>query len=245
MGGPVALSSAAMPTRTESIAMPDGGHMAAHLCLPETGSGPGLLVLMEIFGVGSYIRRACERLAELGYVAVAPDLYRRIDPEAEFGHDEAGLQQAMAKVGQLDLPGAIADSGVALHHLAALPEVAGHAVGALGFCLGGTLAYHLAAVAQPATAVCYYGSGIADALSAADQIDCPVLFHFGAQDGYISLADAERVADVAAQHAGWECAIQPDGGHAFDNHDSEMFSRPEAAAQAWELTASFLACTLH
>ena len=122
--------------------------------------------------------------------------------------------------------------------------MAGHAVGALGFCLGGTLAYHLAAVAQPATAVCYYGSGIADALSAADQIECPVLFHFGAQDGYIPLADAERVAEVAAQHAGWECAIQPDGGHAFDNHDSEMFSRPEAAARAWELTSSFLARTL-
>jgi carboxymethylenebutenolidase len=231
-------------SRTESIAMPDAGHMAAHLCLPQTGSGPGLVVLMEIFGVGSYIRRACERLAELGYVAMAPDLYRRIEPGAEFGHDEAGLQAAMAKSGELDVPGAIADSAIALDHLAGLPEVAGRAVGVLGFCLGGTLAYHLAAVARPATAVCYYGSGIADALSAAEQIECPVLFHFGAQDGYIPLADAERVADMAARHAGWECAIQPDGGHAFDNHDSEMFSRPQAAARAWKLTTSFLARTL-
>jgi carboxymethylenebutenolidase len=231
-------------TRTESIPMPDGGAMTAHLCLPESGSGPGLLVLMEIFGVGSYIRRACERLAELGYVAMAPDLYRRVDPGVELAHDQAGLQQAMALVGQLDVPGAIADAGVALTHLEGVAEVAGHAVGAVGFCLGGTIAYHLAAVAQPATAVCYYGSGIADALSAADQIACPVLFHFGAQDGYIPIADAERVAAVAAQHAGWDCAIQPDGGHAFDNHDSEMFSRPEAAARAWELTSAFLARTL-
>ena len=224
--------------------MPDGGTMAAHLCLPEAGSGPGLVVVMEIFGVGSYIRRACERLAELGYVAMAPDLYRRVTPGLELGHDEAGLQQAMAAVAQLDVPGAIADSGVALDHLRALPETAGRPVGVLGFCLGGTIAYHLAAVAEPATAVCYYGSGIAEALGAAEQIECPVLFHFGAQDNYIPLADAERVAELAARREGWECAIQPDGGHAFDNHDSEMFWRPQAAARAWELTRTFLARTL-
>lgn len=232
-------------TRTEHISMPDGGTMAAHVCLPQSGSGPGLLVLMEIFGVGTYIRRACERLAELGYVAMAPDLYRRTAPGLELGHDEAGLEQAMAAVSKLDIPGAIADSAYALHHLGDLPEVAGHEVGVLGFCLGGTLAYHVAAVAQPATAVAYYGSGIAESLSAADQIECPVLFHFGAQDGYIPLADAERVAAVAAQREGWECAIQPDGGHAFDNHDSEMFWRPEPAARAWELTKGFLARTLN
>jgi carboxymethylenebutenolidase len=233
-----------MTTRTEDIAMPDGGTMAAHVCLPESGSGPGLLVLMEIFGVGTYIRRACERLAELGYVAMAPDLYRRTDPGLELGHDEAGLAQGMAAASKLDFPGAIADAAYALHHLSELPEVAGHEVGVLGFCLGGTLAYHVAAVAQPTTAVAYYGSGIADSLGAADQIECPVLFHFGAQDGYIPLADAERVAEVAGRREGWECAIQPDGGHAFDNHDSEMFWRPEPAARAWELTSGFLARTL-
>ena len=99
-------------------------------------------------------------------------------------------------------------------------------------------------MAEPATAVCYYGSGIAEALGAAEQIECPVLFHFGAQDNYIPLADAERVAEVAARREGWACAIQPDGGHAFDNHDSEMFWRPQAAARAWELTRTFLARTL-
>ena len=60
----------------------------------------------------------------------------------------------MAAVSKLDIPGAIADSAYALHHLGDLPEVAGRQVGVLGFCLGGTLAYHVAAVAQPATAVC-------------------------------------------------------------------------------------------
>src|SRR5690349_15867762 len=94
-------------TRTDRIAMPDGGEMSAYVALPASGHGPGLLVLMEIFGVGPNIRRATERLAELGYVASAPDLYRRTAPEAEFAHDQEGLQQAFQASGQLDQEGAV------------------------------------------------------------------------------------------------------------------------------------------
>ncbi len=220
--------------------MPDGGEMGAYVALPESGHGPGLLVLMEIFGVGAYIRRAAERLAELGYVALAPDLYRRTQPGLELAHDEEGLRAAFAAVGQLDIPGAVQDSIVALDHLRELPEVDGPA-GVLGFCLGGTIAFFVAAEGDPAAAVCYYGSGIPEALDQTDKITAPVQFHFGAQDGYISIEQAELVAAAADARPGWECHIQPDGGHAFDNHESEMFHRPEAAARAWERTSEFLA----
>ena len=74
-------------TRTETIPTPDWGEMQAYVALPEAGSGPGLVVMMEIFGVGSYIKRAAERLAELGYVALAPDLYRRTQPGLELERD--------------------------------------------------------------------------------------------------------------------------------------------------------------
>src|SRR4051812_25985862 len=94
-----------------TIEMPGGGEMGAYLALPESGSGPGVLVLMEIFGVGPYIRRACERLAELGYVAMAPDLYHRIDPGVQIDHDEAGIAEAMQKAQGLEYYGSgIADS---------------------------------------------------------------------------------------------------------------------------------------
>lgn len=231
-------------SRRETIAMPDGATMGAHVSLPDAGRGPGLVVLMEIFGVGTYIRRACDRLAELGYVALAPDLYRRVEPGLELAHDEPGLARALECAGKLDVVGAVDDAAVALEHLRGLPEVDGARCGALGFCLGGTLAWQLAAGASPATAVCYYGSGIAGTLDLAQRIQCPVLLHFGAQDQYIPLADAERVAAVAAEREGWECEIQPDGGHAFDNHDAPMFSQPEPAARAWAITRSFLARTL-
>jgi carboxymethylenebutenolidase len=218
----------------------DGATMAAHVALPEAGEGPGVLVLMEIFGVGSYIKRATERLAELGYVAMAPDLYRRIAPGLELGHDADGLARALETVQRLDQQGAVEDSLAALGALRDRSEVAGHDVGVLGFCLGGRLAYEVAVAGDPAAAVCYYGSGIADALDRADRISCPVLFHFGREDEYIPLEAAERVCAVAEERDGWECHIQPDAGHAFDNHEAPMFSKPEAAARAWEITRTFL-----
>lgn len=226
------------------IPVADGAQMGAHVSLPESGEGPGVLVLMEIFGVGTYIRRATERLAELGYVALAPDLYRRIAPGIELGHDQDGLKRAMETVQRLDPDGAVEDSLAALRALGEMPEVGGRPVAVLGFCLGGGLAYFTAAASDPAAAVCYYGSSIPDALEQADRIECPVLFHFGAQDEYIPLEAAQRVCALAEQREGWECHIQPDGGHAFDNHDSPIFSKPEPAARAWELTRSFLARNL-
>jgi carboxymethylenebutenolidase len=222
--------------------MPDGGTMDAFVVLPEGGSGPGVLVLMEIFGVGPYIRRACERLAELGYVAMAPDLYRRIEPGLELAHDDDGLAQAMETVQRLDGEGAVEDATVALAFLRALPEVPeDEPVGAVGFCLGGRLAFGLGAVADPDAIVSYYGSGIADSLDAAPAIACPALFHFGGEDPFIPRSDAEKVAAVVSERPDWEIAIQDDGGHAFDNHEAPRFHRPEAAARAWELTRDFLA----
>lgn len=230
----------AASSRIEAISMPDGNEMGAYVALPESRRGPGLLVLMEIFGVGSYIRRAADRIAELGYVALAPDLYRRTDPGLELEHDQAGLQVAMAAVSKLDLAGAVEDSIVALQHLRELSEVEGP-VGVLGFCLGGSVAFGVAAEGDPAVAVCYYGSTVAGSLEQSDRIRCPVQFHYGAEDPYIPLEQAELVAAAAARRPAWECHIQPDAGHAFDNHDADLFHRPQAAARAWEQTSQFLA----
>src|SRR4051812_17023324 len=110
------ISRVRFPTMT-TIPMPDGSTMEGFVALPEAGRGPGVLVLMEIFGVGSYIRRACERLAELGYVAMAPDLYRRIEPGLEIEHDEAGIARALETVQRLDMQGAVEDAAGALHAL--------------------------------------------------------------------------------------------------------------------------------
>jgi carboxymethylenebutenolidase len=229
--------------RTQTLQMPDGGAMDAYVAIPAAGDGPGVLVLMEIFGVGAYIRGATDRLAEHGYVGMAPDLYRRTRPGAQFGRGQEGLRAAGAAVAELDMAGAIEDAIVALAALRGLPEVHGGA-GTLGFCLGGTLAFGVAVNGDPDALVAYYGSGIPEMLDDADRITCPALLHFGAHDPYIPLEQSQGVAEVAAARPGWEVHIQPDGGHAFDNWDNPMFHQPEPAARAWALTRAFLARTL-
>jgi carboxymethylenebutenolidase len=231
--------------RVERISTPEG-KLDAHVVIPEAGSGPGIVVLQEIFGVGEYIKESAERLAGLGYVALAPDLYWRIEPGIALPHDESGMGQAFATVQKLDTELAVRDSIDALETLRGLPEVAraGGRAGVLGFCLGGTLAFGVAIDGEPDVAVCYYGSGIAGMLDRADRVSCPVLFHFGGADQYIPLEDAERVAACAASNDAMECHIHPGAGHAFDNHEAPMFHQPEPAAQAWEITRDFLARTL-
>jgi carboxymethylenebutenolidase len=234
-----------MTTRSERIEVP-AGSFDAHVAIPESGSGPGMLLLQEIFGVNDYVKDAARRLAGLGYVALAPDLYWRTERGLALGHDEADLRRAFAAVQQLDLQAAVEDSIAALAALRGLPEVtsAGSRAGVLGFCLGGNLAYHVAAQAEPDVAVCYYGSAIADALDAADTIACPTLLHFGGDDPYIPRERVDGVAAMAAHRDAIECHVHDGAGHAFDNSFAPTFHEPRAAARAWGLTSAFLARAL-
>ncbi len=232
----------ASTVRVERVRTADG-EFDAHVALPAGGSGPGIVVLQEIFGVGDYIKESAERLAGLGYVALAPDLYWRIEPGIALPHDEDGMGRAFQTVQQLDLALAVRDSIDALNTLRGLPEVSNRRAGVLGFCLGGTLAFQVAVQDDPDVAVCYYGSGIAGALDQGEKITCPVLFHFGGQDPYIPREQVDQVCGFADSHPNMECHIQEDAGHAFDNHEAPMFHQPEPAARAWELTKDFLGRT--
>jgi carboxymethylenebutenolidase len=223
---------------TLEIPTPDGT-LNGYLALPEAGAGPGLIVLQEIFGVGDYIKSAADRLAQIGYVALAPDLYWRIEPNATPGD----LDEAMQFAQQLDHERAVQDSIAALNTLRGRPEVTNQAAGVVGFCLGGTLAFGVAIHGDPETVVSYYGSGVPDMLGEADAITCPVLLHFGGADQFIPRERVDRVAQFAQTRPSLECHIQEGAGHAFDN-PSPMFHNPDAAARAWEITSEFLARTL-
>jgi carboxymethylenebutenolidase len=235
----------ASTARVERVRTSDG-ELDAHVVVPEAGTGPGIVVLQEIFGVGDYIKESAERLAGLGYVALAPDLYWRIEPGITLAHDEDGMGRAFQTVQKLDVDLAVRDSIDALTTLRSLPEVsqAGGRAGVLGFCLGGTLAFGVAIDGDPDAAVCYYGSGIPGMLDRADHVTCPVLFHFGGADPYIPREQIDRVCAFADSHPNMECHIQEGAGHAFDNHEAPMFHQPEPAARAWEITQQFLARTL-
>lgn len=228
-----------MQTRTESITAPDGQSFDGHLVLPDAGRGPGVLVLQEIFGVNAYIRDVCDRLAALGYVAMAPDVFWRIERNVDLGGDEAAMQQAFNYMRRYSWKQGIPDLAAALEHLRSLPETGGRAA-ALGFCFGGTTSFALACTAQPDAVVSYYGSGVPDWCDRADACTAPVLLHFGAKDPYISAEEIEKVRAWAESHDNVTFRTY-DSGHAFDNHRSPMFSDPPAAAAAWEATEAFLA----
>jgi carboxymethylenebutenolidase len=227
-------------TRTENIAAVDGsGTFAGTITLPAAGSGPGLVLLHEIFGVNAYVLDVARRLAELGYVTLAPDLFWRQEPGVRLGHDPADLQKGMSLAQNFDGAKGAEDLGAALGHLRSLPEVHGGA-GAIGFCFGGVMAYLTAVTADPDVAVSYYGSAVPDLLSMADQVACPILFHFGTADAYLARERSEEVRTVFEGRPDAEVHLHEGAGHAFDNSFAPQFSQPEHARVAWEQTAEFL-----
>ena len=227
-------------SREHAIAI-DDGTMGAHLALPASGSGPGMLLIHEIFGVNAYVRDVAQRLAEMGYVVLAPDLFWRTRPGLDLPNDDAGMKEGMAAAHDLDFAAAAGDAVAALAALRDLPEVTGRRAGVIGFCLGGTYSWQVAAHADPDVAVVYYGSGVPGALDAAAQITCPVIMHWGGADPFIDRAQVDSVVAMAAGRDNIECHVHEGAGHAFDNHRSQRFHVPAASAEAWEQTAAFLA----
>ncbi len=227
--------------RDERIRAGDGHEFSGYLSIPDSGKGPGMIVVQEIFGLTDYIKDVCTRLSNMGYVALAPALYSRIEPDLSLDERQPdALPQAYGLMGRLDVPQAVRDASAALAHLRTLPEVSDGRAGIIGFCLGGGIAYFVAADSDPDVAVCYYGSAIPDALNLAENVRCPVLFEFGDADAYITAEQREAVKRAFDGRPHTEFHLHSGANHAFDNHNAEMFHHPEAAARAWEETSAFL-----
>jgi carboxymethylenebutenolidase len=226
-------------SRTDAVATADGSFDLT-VWLPEAGTGPGLLLVQEIFGVSDYIRAVAEDLAGLGYVVAAPDLFWRLKPHHDAAHDEAGLAESLDLGARFDLEQGIADAAAGLAHLRALPEVDG-GTGVLGFCLGGSIAYFLAAQGELDAAVSFYGSAVPGSLAVLEQITVPLQFHFGGSDPYIPRDQVAAVEAASAGRDNVEIRVEEDAGHAFHNRKAPMFHVPEPATRAWQRTEEFLA----
>jgi carboxymethylenebutenolidase len=210
--------------------------MPAHLWRPASGSGPGILLLQEIFGVSRYITSRAQDLADLGYTVLAPEIYWRIGASrVENGPD--AIAEAMALAGEVDWDAAVRDSAAALDALERLPDVRG-GTGIVGFCFGGGLGFNVAAVTRPDVLVSYYGSSVPDLLHLADDVTAPSLHHYGLADSYIDAATVDRIrAVLSGPTVTFETYEGAD--HAFDNPDFPLH-HPEASALAWRRTVAFL-----
>jgi carboxymethylenebutenolidase len=227
--------------RVKTSPIPEGGPGEFDMTVwkPAAGTGPGLLLIQEIFGVSDYIRAVAEDLAALGYVVGAPDLFWRVKPGHAAAHDEAGLAESFEVSGKFNFELGVADAAAALTQLRELPEVQGGA-GVIGFCLGGSIAYFLAITAGPDAVISFYGSAVPDNVAAMEHITVPLQLHFGGSDPYIPREQVAQVEQAAAGRANVEIHVEEDAGHAFHNRKAPMFHLPEPAARAWQRTEEFL-----
>jgi carboxymethylenebutenolidase len=228
--------------RTDQVVCGSDGAMDLHIWTPDNPPHAAILVIQEIFGVGTYIRAVAERLADAGYLVGAPDVFWRFAPNWESDHSAEGLGASMEKVQQLDFPTAITDSAAALAHLQNQSGITA-APAVIGFCLGGTIAWGVAAGAEPSCCVSYYGSGVPSMIGMIDQVTCPTLFHFGNVDPYIPNEGVDTIGAALAGRPHFVLNVE-NAGHAFDNHESEMFYNESAANAAWAKTMAFLATNL-
>jgi carboxymethylenebutenolidase len=161
---------------------------------PEGTPRGAVVVVQEIFGVNSHIRRVAEQYAAEGYLAIAPAMFDRLQKGVDLDYDAAGLQAGIDLMMRVTNEGAIADVNAAIGAVA-------HAgrVGMVGYCWGGRITYLAGCKTNIAAGVAYYGGGIAQLLG--DTPRCPMLFHFGEHDSHIPLSDVnpasgERVGSV-------------------------------------------------
>jgi len=174
------------------------GAFDAYLALPPAGRGPGLLLYQEIFGVNEHIRSVAEQYALDGFVVLAPDVFWQQQRRLDIGYTPEDIQRGRALAMATDRAAMQRDLADAVAHLRARPEVQGRGLGAIGYCMGGRLAYVAAATAGVDAAVAYYGGGIQDMLDLAPRIQCPMQFHYGALDANIPLSTVDQVRSAMA-----------------------------------------------
>ena len=201
---------------------------AGYLALPPAGRGPGLVLFQEIFGVNAHIRAVAEQYAADGFVVLAPDVFWREAPRVELGYEGAERQRAIQLMQAYVAADALADIAASVQALRARPEVAGEAVGAFGYCMGGRLAYLAAATAGVDAASCFYGGGIHAQLERARLVGCPIQFHYAERDDNIPPAAVDAVRQAFAGKAA-EVFVYPGSTHGFNCWARAAYHAPSAA----------------
>ena len=212
----------------------DGFQLAAYVVKPGGIPHGAIVVVQEIFGVNPHIQSICDRLAENGYVAIAPAMFDRIHPGFESGYTPEEVAQAKALMQNFNIETALLDLEAARGQVATVGNV-----GIVGFCLGGSLSWLAATrVKGFSGASSFYGGLVQQFVTEVPK--CPVQFHFGAEDASIP---PENYEEVQKQHPAAEFYLYENAGHGF-NCDQRHSHAPKAAAIAWARTLTFFKNTI-
>lgn len=226
-------------TATIRIETFDGdGSFDAYVAEPAGGkAGAAIIVIQEIFGVNAGIRRKCDQLAEAGYLAIAPDLFWRLEPGIELDPDIPDqFQAALGWMGKFNQDAGIRDIEATIR--AARERVDGGKVGAVGYCLGGRLAYMTAARTDVDASVGYYAVGIDGLLGERHAIARPLMLHIAGADHFVTPDVQAKMHEGLDDHPRVTLHDYPGVDHGFA---TEFGKRrvDDAATLADERTLSF------
>jgi len=209
----------------------DGFEFGAYRADPAAAPKGAIVVIQEIFGVNHHIRSVCDRLAKEGYVAVAPSIFDRIEPNFQSGYAPDEIANARKFVANPDWAAMLRDTQAAIDAVKSVGPV-----GIIGFCLGGSVTYAAATkLSGLSAAVGYYGGAIVR--FADDKPTVPSQLHFGEKDAGIPLSDVETTRSKRPEV---EIFIYPGAQHGF--HCDERASYDKASADiAWPRSMAFFA----
>ncbi|MGD0967330.1 MAG: dienelactone hydrolase family protein [Candidatus Aquilonibacter sp.] len=222
-----------------TLSVADGSTMDAYVARPKSGTPTaGMLVFQEAFGVNAYMRDVSDRFAALGFLAIAPELFHRTGPGFEGSYtDFAAVRPHMAA---LSTDGLHADIDAAYNWLRG-QDINAPRIGAVGFCMGGRVAYMANARVQLGTAISFYGGGIVpDLLPLAQAQRAPILMFWGGLDTHIPPEQYRAVADaLTAAQATHEQVVFSQADHGFFC-DARASYNAIASQQATAMVNAFL-----
>lgn len=213
---------------TVTITTPDGS-FSAYLARPKDArAAPAIVVIQEIFGVNADMRQTCDGLATKGYLTVCPDLYWRQEPGLElFDKTEAEWKKALALYNAFDIDAGIRDIAATIAFTRALAGTSGK-VGAMGYCLGGQLAYLTATRTDADACVAYYGVGLDKKMHEADQLRHPLMMHIAEEDEFVPKEAQAIMREALKDRPGVMVHNYPGMSHAFARNNGIHYDKANA-----------------
>jgi carboxymethylenebutenolidase len=203
------------------------GDFGAYLAKPAAPRAPAVVVIQEIFGVNAVMRDLTDDFAAQGYLAICPDLFWRIEPGIDItDHSEAEWKRAFELFNAFDVDAGVKDIAAAVAYVR--PLSAGK-VGAVGFCLGGLLAFLTATRTDVDAAVGYYGVGIESRLAEADRLADPLLLHIAEEDQFVPKEAQAMIFAALKNHPQVQLFSYPGRDHAFARKGGEHYDAGDAA----------------
>ena len=211
-----------------TIQAKDGGSFYGYMKAPAGDSGPGIVVIQEIFGVNKVMRDLVDHYASLGYVALCPDLFWRQEPGIQLtDQSEAEWQKAFQLYQGFSEAKGIDDLIASVEFLRGQQGVTGK-VGTVGFCLGGKLAYLMATRSDADANVSYYGVGIEKDLAEASAISRPLLMHIAEKDKFVPPEAQQQIRTALANNPNVTMHVYPGQDHAFTRKGGAHYDQASA-----------------